>query len=43
MKKRDILLGFGLSLFWALEITYEKGTPSESIVNLFSDSLNMKR
>jgi hypothetical protein len=29
-------------LFRALEITYEKGTPTKSIVNLFSDSLKLK-
>jgi hypothetical protein len=30
-------------LFRALEITYKKGTPMESIVKLFSDSLKLKR
>jgi hypothetical protein len=30
-------------LFQALEITYEKGTPTESIINLFSESLKLKR
>jgi hypothetical protein len=41
-QKRDFLLGFGLSIFAALEMTYEKGIPLESIFKLFSDSLNKK-
>jgi hypothetical protein len=42
MKKGILSFVLVYHLFRALEITYEKGTPTDSIVKLFSDSLKLK-